>query len=244
MVLSTAEPLQRHIARGEEHRFQLALTGGTAVDIVVEQRGIDVVVAVRDVDGKPIGDFQDEIRRDGNGDRRDRRPTTGTYTIAIKPADSAVTPGDYVIHVTPPETPPTKLVACSSRASCARAAVSSNGQATTPRRGHCLSNRSPLRSRCAKTTIRRGDGPVRARRQRARSAGQRAIARALRARSGDVRKQWGPTHPYAAMSRSRLALLDQRAGQRLKAEAGIRAKSCRSSSGRSDRRIPGTCSRW
>jgi tetratricopeptide (TPR) repeat protein len=35
-------------------------------------------------------------------------------------------------------------------------------------------------------------------------------------------KVLGAAHPYAAMARSRIALLDERAGQALKAEAGIR----------------------
>ena len=48
-------------------------------------------------------------------------------------------------------------------------------------------------------------------------------SRALYERAiGAFDKAWGPSHPYAAMARSRLALLDDRAGERQKAEAGIR----------------------
>lgn len=223
MVLSAAEPIQRHIARGEEHRFQLALTGGTAVDIVVEQHGIDVVVAVRDVDGKPIGDFQDEIRRDGTETAEIVAPATGIYTIAIKPADGAVVPGEYVIHVTPAR----KATDQERRMQQSRVLRALGRQ--LERTGHYTEARTLLEQSLAVAESVRGDDDTYLAMVRFELAGN-ALEAQDNARSRELYeraritfdKVWGSTHPYAVMSRSRLALLDQRAGQRLKAETGLR----------------------
>ena len=99
-VLTPGEPIQRHIARGEEHRFQLVLDSNESAGLVVEQRGIDIGIFVRDSEGTPICDFQDEVRRDAEERGEIVATRAGTYIVAIKPADSAVTPGDYVIRIT------------------------------------------------------------------------------------------------------------------------------------------------
>jgi tetratricopeptide (TPR) repeat protein len=67
-----------------------------------------------------------------------------------------------------------------------------------------------------------------------------AASRALYERAiGAFDNAWGPSHSYPAMARSRLALLDDRAGQRRRRKPAS-ARSCRSSSVRSARRIRGT----
>ena len=43
-ALDSGQPIERRLARGEEHRYQLTLTSGEFASIIVEQRGIDVTV--------------------------------------------------------------------------------------------------------------------------------------------------------------------------------------------------------
>jgi hypothetical protein len=66
--------------------------------VIVEQKGIDVIVEVRDPDDHAIDEFQEENRPcaeegvdvvAGRGDARSR----------IRPADGAAHPGDYTIRL-------------------------------------------------------------------------------------------------------------------------------------------------
>src|SRR5262245_60523578 len=92
-------PIQRHIAPGDQQRFQIALTTGTSASVAVEQRGIDVVVSVSDAEGKLICDYQDEIRREGAEHVEIVASAAGTYTVAVRPAAGAVNRGDFVIRM-------------------------------------------------------------------------------------------------------------------------------------------------
>ena len=62
-VLSTSGvPIERELANGQEHRYQLTLPPGQFANVIVEQRGIDVVVQVLDAAGKSAADFDAETR--------------------------------------------------------------------------------------------------------------------------------------------------------------------------------------
>jgi CHAT domain-containing protein len=216
-------PIQRHIAPGEQQRFQLALTAATAVTIAVEQKGIDLVVSVSDTGGKPICDFQDEIRRDGEEHVEIVASAAGTYTVTVRPATGAVDPGDFVIRMGA-----ARLASESDRRLQQSLILRSLGQ-QLERNGHFNEARTlleqslsvaesvpgidatslaMLRFDLAGNALEAQDN------ERSRSLYERALA--------TFDSAWGAAHPYAAMTRSRLALLDERAGQRLKAEAAIR----------------------
>jgi len=223
VVLSPAEPLQKHIAHGEEHLFQVALAAGTSADIVVEQRGIDVVVSVRDVDGKLISDFQDEVRRDGEEHAEIVAAVAGTYTVAVKPADGAMSPGDYVIRLENPG-----LAGEAQRRMQQSRVLRTLGQ-ELQRTGYFVEARRLLEQSLAVAEEVRAENDTYLAMVRFDLAGNalesedNSRSRALYERAlAAFETSWGPKHPYAAMTRSRLALLDQRAGQRLKAEATIR----------------------
>jgi len=222
-TLAPAEPIQRQLTRGEEHRFQLSLAAGTAVGIVVEQKGIDVVVSVRDADGKAVCDFQDELRRDGEERAEIVAAVAGTYIVAVRAADGAGSPGDYAIRMDTPR-PATDE---QSRMQQSRVLRTLGRQ--LERSGHFGEARTLLeQSLSIAAAVRADDDPYLAMvrfelagnaletqdNTRSRSLYERALA--------TFDNAWGATHPYAAMTRSRLALLDQRAGQRIKAEASLR----------------------
>ena len=44
--LKLAQPIEREIAAGETHSFTLNLTAGQYAHVVVDQRGVDVVVSI------------------------------------------------------------------------------------------------------------------------------------------------------------------------------------------------------
>ena len=97
--LDTSSVFERQLARGEEHRYRIALTAGEYLRVIVEQSGIDVVVQTRGADGQVIADFQEEIRREGQESIELAADTSGSYTFVIKPAPAIVAPGSYAIRV-------------------------------------------------------------------------------------------------------------------------------------------------
>ena len=53
------------MAIGEEHLYRITLAAGQYAEVIVEQRGIDVVVQARREGGTDHVEFQEEVRRDG-----------------------------------------------------------------------------------------------------------------------------------------------------------------------------------
>ena len=75
-VLPPDQTVERALTRGQEHRYQLALTAGECVRVIVEQRtgrGLETVDIVADTDGR--------------------------YTFAIAPAPGFIVPGSYAIRL-------------------------------------------------------------------------------------------------------------------------------------------------
>src|SRR5947207_4157362 len=93
VVLTFAEPIHGHIRTGEEHRYQLVLEAGEFASVVVEQKGIDVGVLVRDGENAVAADYQDEIRRDGEERVEIVAGNAGANVLAITPANGATVAG-------------------------------------------------------------------------------------------------------------------------------------------------------
>src|SRR5262245_42847262 len=98
MTLEAGTAVDRELSRGQEHLYQLSLANGEYASVVVEQRGIDVVVQARRPDGTVIADFQTEIRRDGQELVDIVAGAAGSYVLAIKPGPGPVS-GSYSIRL-------------------------------------------------------------------------------------------------------------------------------------------------
>jgi len=98
-ALETGSSIERPLARGEEHRYRLALTAGEFASVIVDQLGVDVIVQVRGGDDSVIADFDDEIRSRGQEQIDIVADTRGTFTVAIKAAPGLVAPGSYAIRL-------------------------------------------------------------------------------------------------------------------------------------------------
>jgi CHAT domain-containing protein len=222
-VLQPAEPVERHIARGDEHRFEIALSAGQFANITVKQKGIDVHASVLDADGAQIADFQDEVRPEGNEFVEIVAGKTGAYTVAIKPAQGATPSGDYSVELEAPRAATDtdrrmqdarslhtrgRQLQRSGHYAEARAALEQSLAIAEPVRGSADPYVAVLLFELAGNALEMQDNA------RARTFYDRAIP--------IFDAAWGARHPYAAMARSRVALLDQRAGQRQKAESELR----------------------
>jgi len=83
--LQLGTPIERQMRGAEVHIFSLTLEENQFVQLVVEQRGIDVVVRINSPAGKTLGEFDTP-----NGDN-------GPEDVSFV----AITPGIYHITVTP-----------------------------------------------------------------------------------------------------------------------------------------------
>jgi CHAT domain-containing protein/Tfp pilus assembly protein PilF len=85
--LEPGKPIERELSGGQSHSYKTTMISGQYLSIVVEQRGIDVAVALFTPDGKKTGEVDGELS------------TVGSETISA----IAVAPGAYGIEVRSPE---------------------------------------------------------------------------------------------------------------------------------------------
>src|SRR5689334_25438956 len=65
LALASGAPIERHLDRAGSDRYQVTLAAGEAVNVEIEQRGLDVVVQVVGPDNTPIVEFQDDFNPHG-----------------------------------------------------------------------------------------------------------------------------------------------------------------------------------
>jgi CHAT domain-containing protein len=223
MMLDSGSLILRHLSRDEEHRYRLPLSAGEFARVVVEQKGIDVVVQVRDQGDEELDEFQDEIRPDGEETVDVVAAKTGTYTLMIAAADAAIDSGLYTIRLDShrPATHVDRAVQESRalRTSATRlehAARFDESRSMFERAlslaeeavGHDNAYVAMLMFDLAGNALERHDD----------SSAQSLYYEAVLT----FDRLWGLGHPYSAMARSRLALLQYRAGQSQNAEDILR----------------------
>jgi CHAT domain-containing protein len=222
-TLQGETPVQRQLARGEEHRYIVALDAGEYARVVVEQQGIDIVAQLRGTDDAVIAEFADEMRRHAEEPVDIVADVAGTYVIAVKPALGVVEPGSYAIrlaaHRTATDADRTIQESRKLRTRAVRLEKAGKFEDARPLFARALTLAEPLAAsnaayvavltfQSAGNAVEMHDDPG------AQALYERAIAM--------MDKVWGTEHPYPAMARSRLALLYQHAGQGPRAEALLR----------------------
>src|SRR5437868_12181375 len=98
-ALPTFTAQERELKGGETHSYRLALTAGQFFYALVEQKEIDVGIAVFAPDGRQIADT------DSPNDRWGTEPVllvadkTGDYRVDVRAPNSKVAPGRYEIRL-------------------------------------------------------------------------------------------------------------------------------------------------
>jgi len=221
-VLEPGITVERELGRRQEHLYRIALSRDERVRVTVEQRGVDVVVQTRRPDGGVIADFQYEMRRQGQELVDLVAEAGGIYTLAVTPGPGIVS-GSYTIRfaerraATDVDRSLQEARALRTTALALHAAAKFDRARPLLERALTFAEAVPqpdealvgvlIADLAGNALETRDDG-------RAESLYQRAIAL--------LESKWGVDHPYPAMIRSRLALLQQRAGQGPKAEALLR----------------------
>jgi hypothetical protein len=99
--LRPGEPVERTIARGETHIFNVSLKQDQFLQVVVDQRGIDVVVRVFSPDGKSLGEFDSPNGTSGPEGASLVSQVPGLYRIDVSPLEQQGNPasGRYEIRI-------------------------------------------------------------------------------------------------------------------------------------------------
>jgi tetratricopeptide (TPR) repeat protein len=97
-ALEPGKPVERRIAGGETHTYSLKLKAGQFIRVIVEQKHIDLVVALTAPDGKQLG----EANFTGAGGMESfshEAALSGGYRIAIRTVNAAAPKGSYLLRV-------------------------------------------------------------------------------------------------------------------------------------------------
>jgi len=99
-TLQLGTPIERTLGPGQVHTFTVDLEENTYVQLVVEQRGVDVIVKVSSPAGKSLGEFDSPNGNDGPENVSFVGVIAGGYRVTVQPLDNNDTSeGRYQIKV-------------------------------------------------------------------------------------------------------------------------------------------------
>src|ERR1044072_8837070 len=98
--LIISQPVAREMRGGEQHTYQVKLNAGQYARVVLEQKGIDVVLALSGADGKPVL----EVDKNLSGTRGMEvvslvADTSGTYQLNVSSLEKDASAGRYEIRI-------------------------------------------------------------------------------------------------------------------------------------------------
>jgi len=97
--LELGKPIERELSGGISHFYKITMTSGQFLRIVVEQRGVDVVVALSTSDGKKIAEADDEPVREREEIVSAISELAGAYQIEVRSSEKTAKSGRYQIKV-------------------------------------------------------------------------------------------------------------------------------------------------
>ena len=99
-TLQPCTPIERSLGPGQAHEFSVTMEENSFIQLVVEQRGIDVVIKVSSPAGKNLGEYDTPNGNSGPENISFVATAAGTYRITVTPLDPAdQTTGRYEIKV-------------------------------------------------------------------------------------------------------------------------------------------------
>jgi len=98
-LLELGFPIEKNLAGGESHKYQIALAAGQFVHVVVEQRGIDVVVAVVGPGGKQLIEVDSPNGAQGPEPLFIVAEEAGKYMLQVTSPHKADSSGTYEVRL-------------------------------------------------------------------------------------------------------------------------------------------------
>src|SRR5262249_47255280 len=99
LSLELGKPIERELSGGQSHSYKITMISAQYLHIVVEQRGIDVAVALFTPDGKKIIEEDSEHVSEGSETVLAVAEFAGAYLIEVRSPGKAAKTGRYVIKV-------------------------------------------------------------------------------------------------------------------------------------------------
>jgi len=97
--LEPGKPIERELSGGQSHFYKITMISGQYLQVVVDQRGIDVAVALFAPDGKKISEVDSEHLVEGSETVSAIAEATGAYRIEVRSAEKIAKTGRYEIKV-------------------------------------------------------------------------------------------------------------------------------------------------
>ncbi|MGB7922028.1 MAG: CHAT domain-containing protein [Pyrinomonadaceae bacterium] len=97
--LSLNQKIEREMKADESHSYSIALTAGQYLYVIVDQRGIDVVVALFGPDGKKLIEVDSPNYWQGPEPVSITAETTGNYRLEVHSLEKTAAPGRYEVRI-------------------------------------------------------------------------------------------------------------------------------------------------
>ena len=97
--LEPGRPVERELAGGQSHAYRIALKEGQYVQVVIEQRGIDVAGILFGPDGRQLVALDTDSRPRGEERIEQVADRPGDYRIEVRPKLKGATAGRYEIRI-------------------------------------------------------------------------------------------------------------------------------------------------
>jgi CHAT domain-containing protein/Tfp pilus assembly protein PilF len=97
--LEPGKPIERELSGGQSHSYELKLAAGQYVKLIVDQRGIDVVLKLLGHEGKQIAEFDGEFRTQGQEVAAWVAEGSGSYRVDVQAEDKNAAAGRYKIEI-------------------------------------------------------------------------------------------------------------------------------------------------
>src|SRR5262245_19807925 len=97
--LVPGKPVERELSGGKSHFYEITMTSGQYLQVIVSQKGIDALVALFTPDGKKIGEVDGERTTVGSETISAIAEAAGACRIEVRSAEKAAQTGRYEIKI-------------------------------------------------------------------------------------------------------------------------------------------------
>jgi hypothetical protein len=97
--LVPGQPVERELAGGQSHNYQVTLAAGQFMRVVAMQKGINIVIALAGPEGNEVCDANFSANFGGQESLSFEAPAAGAYRITIKPFSDSAVKGLYELRL-------------------------------------------------------------------------------------------------------------------------------------------------
>jgi CHAT domain-containing protein/tetratricopeptide (TPR) repeat protein len=99
-TITVGQPVAREMRGGEEHTYQVLLKAGQYARVVLEQKGIDVVLALFGADGKPFLEVDNNLSGTSGPEVVSlEAEVSGVYRLNVRALEKGASPGRYEVRI-------------------------------------------------------------------------------------------------------------------------------------------------